>query len=377
MSRCSRDVVPALPDRLRRSGSGGAPVPARERNPDRKSVVSVNRKGRRRVSRSVAGTLAILAALIGAGVPQRGAAVDQDSGIVVRADRIEVQGLLPSLAMGGDGGLVIRLRIHRATAYGLRVIGNQSQTSAGFPWGMRIDSTGPAVLEGLLADTTALGLRGAGLKLDVPFPQLTLRDVFLRCTRLTAGHVFMPSMKLHTDKGIEDSGTAPIIDLRSLTVINGEGVVDLLNGLLSGDSSGAGGQAKGEAPSGPQRDGGKEAEASRNPEAGSAETTSGSVETGSGRGEVPEPHLPASDRSEPPSGGMEPPSGAVQSNPPSSVQPNSETTGRPSGAPIAPFSGLLRQLGQLDPSGFLTSSGTSPGFGSAGSSQSPEAVPER
>ncbi|MBX6396219.1 MAG: hypothetical protein IRY98_11085, partial [Alicyclobacillaceae bacterium] len=181
-----------------------------------------------------AGTAAILAAALCAGDPGRGVAAEPQLEIVVRADRIEAEDLLPSLATGSDGGLVIRLQIRRATAYGLTLTGNQPHTPAGIPWGLRMDSPGPAVLDQLVADATALGLEGIGIQLDRPVPHMVLNHVFLRCDRLAASHVSIPSMKLTTSKGVSNSGTAPILDLRSLSVVNGQGAVDLINGLLSG-----------------------------------------------------------------------------------------------------------------------------------------------
>lgn len=305
--------------------------------------------------RWITGTTAILVAVFGAGVQERGTAAAQESapapGIVVRADRIEAQGLLPSLATGSDGGLVIRLQIRRATAYGLRLIRNQSETQSDFSWGMRIDSPGPVVLDDLVADVTALGLRGIGLKLDVSIPQLALQDVFLRCSRLAAGHVSMPSMNLHTDKRIEDSGTAPLIDLRSLTLINGQGVADLINGLLSGDQSEAAGKTEGEARSEPQGDGGKKAESPGNAAAGTAGATSGGAAARSGYGENREQRSASSSRSGPAGDG------------------SGDSTGQRSGMQIFPVNEMPRELMIPFSPGSGPSYGTMYGSGPTGSTQ--------
>ncbi|CAB3393367.1 hypothetical protein [Kyrpidia spormannii] len=191
-----------------------------------------------------------------------------DGGVVVRAARITAEGLLPTLAQGSDGGVVIRLYIAHATAYGMHLIRNQAL--GGTSWGLGIDSPGPVELTDLTADVTALGMRGVGLKLDVRVLGLTLTDVYLRCDRLTAAQVSLPSMLLKTEPTVPDQGTAPLLDLRTLVPVNGQGLADLINGILSG--SGIGTEAKDAQ--------GKSTTA--NPGSGSGTEVNGSVPAGGG-----------------------------------------------------------------------------------------------
>ncbi|WP_146172137.1 HPr family phosphocarrier protein [Melghirimyces profundicolus] len=156
-----------------------------------------------------------------------------EEGVVVRAERLEIQGLIPSLTVTETGRVAIRLSAKRAEAYGMKLVTGQ-KTPTG-PWGAEIGDAGPVSIQNLDADATALGfkVKGPPLKLDQSLPSVVLYDVYLKVERLDADHVGMPQMDLQTKGKVSLASDDPVFDLERLPEVQGlKGLTDLVNGTL-------------------------------------------------------------------------------------------------------------------------------------------------
>jgi phosphotransferase system HPr (HPr) family protein len=156
-----------------------------------------------------------------------------EEGVIVRAARLEIQGLIPSLTVTESGRLALRLSARRAKAYGMELVTGQ-KTPAG-PWGVGIGDTGPVSIQGLDTDATTLGfkVKGPPLELDKPLPSVVLYDVYLKVERLDADSVGMPQMGLQTKEKVSLAPDGPVLDLGRLPKGQGlKGLTDLVNETL-------------------------------------------------------------------------------------------------------------------------------------------------
>ncbi|MDR6226541.1 HPr family phosphocarrier protein [Desmospora profundinema] len=120
-----------------------------------------------------------------------------DEAFVIRAERIEIQGLLPGLSHG-EKGLVLRLSMKEAQIYGMELVGSYG-TGAG-RWEISITDPGPVAVSGLTVDAKAVGmkLKGDTLLLDSLKPKIVLHDVYLRVVRMESATTKMQKMDLST-----------------------------------------------------------------------------------------------------------------------------------------------------------------------------------
>jgi phosphotransferase system HPr (HPr) family protein len=152
-------------------------------------------------------------------------------GIVIRAERIEAQGLIPSLTTTENGRLAVRLYVKKAKIYDMELVVKKKSTQSRL-WGMNIQDSSPVLIEGLVADATALGfkIKGPPLQLDKPFPAVVLYDVYLKVERMEADRVGMPQVDLQTKQDVNLSSQGPVIDMDLLPKAN---VTDIINDLLA------------------------------------------------------------------------------------------------------------------------------------------------
>lgn len=161
--------------------------------------------------------------------------MNPEEGIVVRTERIEIQGLSLSLTKTYDGRRAVRLTAKRARAYGLELVAGQKNTPAG-AWGMVISDRGPVSIQGLVADATALGfmVKGLPVKLDRPLPSVVLHDVYLKVVRLETDRISLPQTKLETKREVSLASGGPALDLGRLSGLSGtEELTDRVNEVLA------------------------------------------------------------------------------------------------------------------------------------------------
>ncbi len=139
-------------------------------------------------------------------------AADWSQGVVIRADRIEIKGLLPLLAIGNDGGPVLRLIAGEAKVYGMKM----AAAHQGRGWGMEIADGGVVPISGLQADATALGFRIKGLPIQLgdSIPSIVLHDVFMKVDRLEAKQIDLHGLEMSTQPGVSLKPDGPVLDLR-------------------------------------------------------------------------------------------------------------------------------------------------------------------
>jgi len=161
--------------------------------------------------------------------------IHPEKGIVVRAERIEAQGLLLSLTVTENGRTAVRLFAKRARAHGLELVTGQKNTPAG-AWGMAIGDRGPVTIQGLVTDATALGFKVKGplLKLDQPLPSVVLHDVYLKVERLDTDRIGLPQAKLETKREVSLASGDPVLDLGRLPGLPRlKGLTDRVNEVLA------------------------------------------------------------------------------------------------------------------------------------------------
>lgn len=159
-----------------------------------------------------------------------------EEGIVIRAERIEAQGLIPSLTTTENGRLALRLFAKKAKVDDMELVVGKKSTPSG-QWGMDIHDAGPVLIQGLVADATALGfkIKGPPLQLDKPLPAVVLYDVYLKVERMDADRVGMPQVDLQTKQDVILSSDGPVIDMGRLPKVNGlKALTDIVNDLLAG-----------------------------------------------------------------------------------------------------------------------------------------------
>ncbi|MDN4595260.1 hypothetical protein [Polycladomyces subterraneus] len=158
-----------------------------------------------------------------------------DEGIVIRADRIEAQGLIPSLTTTENDRLAVRLFAKRAKVYDMKLLIGKKSSPSG-QWGMEIQDAGPISIQGLVADVTALGfkIKGPLLQIDKPLPAVVLYDVYLKVKQMDTDRVRMPQVDLETKQGVILSSNGPVIDMGRLPKANGlKALTDTVNDLLA------------------------------------------------------------------------------------------------------------------------------------------------
>lgn len=139
-------------------------------------------------------------------------AADWSQGVVIRADRIEIKGLLPLLAIGNDGGPVLRLIAGEAKVYGMKM----AAAHQGRGWGMEIADGGMVPIRGLLVDATALGFRIEGLPIQIgdSIPSIVLHDVFMKVDQLDAKQIDLHGLDMSTKPEVSLKPDGPVLDLR-------------------------------------------------------------------------------------------------------------------------------------------------------------------
>lgn len=139
-------------------------------------------------------------------------AADWSQGVVIRADRIEIKGLLPLLAIGNDGGPVLRLIAGEAKVYGMKLAAGHH----GRGWGMEIADDGMVPIRGLQVDATALGFKIKGLPIQIgdSIPEIVLHDVFMKVDQLTAKRIDLPRLDMITKPEVSLAPDGPVLDLR-------------------------------------------------------------------------------------------------------------------------------------------------------------------
>ena len=139
-------------------------------------------------------------------------AADWSQGVVIRADRIEIKGLLPLLAIGNDGGPVLRMIAGEAKVYGMKM----AAAHQGRGWGMEIADGGVVPIRGLQADATALGFRIKGLPIQIgdSIPSIVLHDVFMKVDRLEAKQIDLHGLEMSTQPEVSLKPDGPVLDLR-------------------------------------------------------------------------------------------------------------------------------------------------------------------
>ncbi|MFC7440703.1 HPr family phosphocarrier protein [Laceyella putida] len=160
---------------------------------------------------------------------------DPEEGIVIRAEHIEAQGLIPSLTTTENGRLAVRLFAKKAQIYDMALIVGKKSTPFG-RWGMDIHDAGPVLIQGLVVDATALGfnIKGPPLELDKPLPAFVLYDVYLKVERMEADRVGMPQVDLQTKRDVSLSSDGPVIDMGRLPKAKGlKALTDTVNDLLA------------------------------------------------------------------------------------------------------------------------------------------------
>jgi phosphotransferase system HPr (HPr) family protein len=156
-------------------------------------------------------------------------------GIVIRAERIEAQGLIPLLTTSENGRLAVRLFAKEAKVYDMELVVKKKSTPSG-QWGMNIQDSGPVLIQGLIADATALGfkIKGPPLQLGKPLPDVVLYGVYLKVERMNADRVEMPLVDLQTKQDVTLSSDGPVIDMDQLPKANGlKTLTDIVNNLLA------------------------------------------------------------------------------------------------------------------------------------------------
>jgi len=139
-------------------------------------------------------------------------AADWSQGVVIRAERIEIKGLLPLLAVGNDGGPVLRLIAGEAKVYGMKMAA--AHQSRG--WGMEIADGGMVPIRGLQVDATALGFRIKGLPIQLgeSFPSIVLHDVFMKVDQLEAKQIDLHALDMSAKPDVSLKPDGPVLDLR-------------------------------------------------------------------------------------------------------------------------------------------------------------------
>lgn len=157
-------------------------------------------------------------------------AADWSQGVVIRADRIEIKGLLPLLAIGNDGGPVLRLIAGEAKVYGMKM----AAAHQGRGWGMEIADGGTVPIRGLQADATALGFRIKGLpiKLGESIPSIVLHDVFMKVDRLEAKQIDLHGLEMSTQPEVSLKPDGPVLDLRPFAKSSREEMEEEINKRL-------------------------------------------------------------------------------------------------------------------------------------------------
>ncbi|MBN2910897.1 HPr family phosphocarrier protein [Polycladomyces sp. WAk] len=154
---------------------------------------------------------------------------------MIQAERIEAQGLIPSLTITENGRLAVHLYAKKSKVYDMKlVIGKKSSPSG--QWGMDIQGAGPVSIQGLVVDATALGfkIKGPLLQLDKPLPAVVLYDVYLKVEQMNTDRVSMPQVNLQTKQDVILSSDNPVIDMSRLPKANGlEALTDTVNDLLA------------------------------------------------------------------------------------------------------------------------------------------------
>jgi|GEM_PF-2370615 len=157
-------------------------------------------------------------------------AADWSQGVVIRADRIEIKGLLPLLAVGSDGKPVLRLIAGEAKVYGMTM----AAANRAHGWGMEIADGGMVPIRGLQVDATALGFRIKGLPIQIgdSIPSIVLHEVFMKVDRLDAKEIDLHGLDMSTRPDVSLTPGAPVLDLRPLVKSSGEELEDEINRRL-------------------------------------------------------------------------------------------------------------------------------------------------